>query len=329
MISEDGSSRADELRGEEEAKIQAVSSGVSPGGRPEDLQRQLHELQVHLVEVEIQNAEMRRDRAALEKAVAKNVDFLHVAPVAAYAGLRCLVADRRRIARELLQSYLVARGCAEVVTVADGIETLRLLEESRFDVLITFATLDGLDGIAVVGALKKLRVPTQAIVLADRASGQIELLRALRAGARGYLALDDGFEKLGAALDALIHRNLYVSPSALIDHDLVSMILEAQNLPPAPFEWLTIREREVLELIRSGLTTARIADRLSLSPHTIEGHRASLMNKTRSHNIGDLMVWLRAAESHEPHDSVDRIVDMAGASYRDKYENAEDSDQTA
>ncbi len=80
-MSNEGTSGADDLRLEAEARVRATSSSVGPDQKPEEIQRMLHELLVHQVELEMQNEEMRRTRAVLEEAVSKNVELFDFAPV--------------------------------------------------------------------------------------------------------------------------------------------------------------------------------------------------------------------------------------------------------
>ena len=217
---------------------------------------------------------------------------------ASTVGLRFLVADSRTISRELLYQHLHSCYGGDLVTsVGDGIAALETLALSAIDILITRPTLLGLDGISLVEELTARRSFTRSIILGQHISGQLELLRALRAGARGYLTPVDSLDELKPAIETVARNNLYISERALAGRDVLELLTEARQLHRTPLERLTLRERQMLGLISEGLTSREAAVRLSISIHTADGHRASLMSKTRSHTAVDLVTWLRTAEN--------------------------------
>jgi DNA-binding NarL/FixJ family response regulator len=209
--------------------------------------------------------------------------------------MKLLFAHRPGILRELFFAYLPA--CYPVDTVesaGDGIEFLECLERSAPDMVIMETGLPGLDGISAIMEGRQRGWRGRAMILSSYDHPGGELLRALRAGITAYLAPEDGLAEFRLAMQAMVARTLYVSPAALGERDLSELLLEAHH-QTLPIDRLTTREKEVLQLISEGLTSSAIACRLSISPSTVDGYRSSLMLKTRSHSVVDLLHWAQAA----------------------------------
>src|SRR5690242_13073001 len=139
--------------------------------------------------------------------------------------------------------------------------------------------LPGLNGFEVARQVRRRSPHTQVVVLSMH-SDAAYVLEALRAGALGYVVKDAGVEELLRAVRAAAAGRRYLSPP-LSETALGAAAgrAEGQTLPPDPYETLTAREREVLQLTAEGLSGAAIAARLFISPRTVESHRANLMRK--------------------------------------------------
>lgn len=210
--------------------------------------------------------------------------------------MKLLLALRPGISRELLSAFLSTnRPLDAFETVDDGIEFLESLEREPADIVIVETVLPGLDGISALMEARKRGCRARAMVLC--VYGHVcceELLRSLNVGISAYLAPEDGVAELRTAMQVMLNRGLYVSPAALGDRDLSELLLEARQQNPR-LDRLTTREKEVLQMIREGLTSPAIADRLCLSPSTVDGYRSRLMLKTRSHSVVDLLHWAETA----------------------------------
>ncbi len=153
-------------------------------------------------------------------------------------------------------------------------------------------------GIAAVGLIKT-RVPaTAAVLLAPRADAE-ELIDALRAGAAGYVLESTGPDGIARALDAVrrgepaIPRELL---GALADEFRARGLRRRVTVPGRPVAELTRRQSEVLELLRRGLSTAEIAERLFISPVTVRRHVGLAMGKLAA---GDRAAALRLLDESE------------------------------
>lgn len=212
--------------------------------------------------------------------------------------LKTLLVHGTGISRDLLAAYLRASHAIESLQTADdGIQFLQILEPECPELLIIKTGLAGLDGISALKEARRRGCRARAIMLASGADARgYELIAALQAGISAYLVAGDGIAEFRKAVDAVRGGSLYVSPQALDGRDLSELIQHAHH-HRLPFDTLTAREKEILSLIASGLTSAAIACKLSISRNTVDGHRARLMTKTRSHSVVDLVHWAQTVRS--------------------------------
>lgn len=183
-----------------------------------------------------------------------------------------LLADDHAVVRQGLRAILGAEPDVLLAgEAADGQEAVRLTEQLQPDVLILDLMLPGLNGFEVTRVVHK-RVPRTRVVILTMHTDPAYAAEALRAGATGYVAKDADAADLIAAVRAAAVGQRYLSPP------LPEAALEGKE-PADPYESLTPREREVLQLTAEGLTAADVADKLHISVRTVETHRAHVMHK--------------------------------------------------
>ena len=190
-----------------------------------------------------------------------------------------LLADDHQLVRESLQLLLETQSDIQVVAqTGDGLEAERLVEIHKPDVLIVDMQMPGLSGIEVARTAGRVSPATKVIVLSmhDTESYVVE---SLQAGAAGYVLKKSSSKELIFALRQVQKGILYLSPS-LNERAIQSYMQHAQEARGGdPYDSLTPREREVFQLAVDGLSNPLIAERLSLSPRTVEMHRGHLMKK--------------------------------------------------
>jgi DNA-binding NarL/FixJ family response regulator len=195
---------------------------------------------------------------------------------------RVLIAESQLPTRQGIRLVLVRNGFEVCAEAADATAALRAALRERPALCLVDANLPG-GGIRVVGRIAS-RVPETEVVVLTDVQDENELLEALRAGASGYLQKNLDPDALARALQATL-RGEAAFPRALLGpvveefrarHDRRRL-----RLPGRPPVALSRRESEVLDLLRRGLTTAEIADRLDISPVTVRRHVGSLLGKLR------------------------------------------------
>ena len=207
--------------------------------------------------------------------------------------MRIALADDHRLVRDGLRALLEADGRYEVVAEADdGLQVVPLVEKERPDVLLLDLMMPGLHGLDVIDQLVK-RVPSTKVIVLTMHSDEAYVVRALRSGATGYVLKDAPGSELLHAIDEVSGGRRYLS-SRLSQRAIELYLSSNQASDDDPYLTLTPREREVLHLAVEGSTTSQIAQRLSISPRTVEVHRGNLMRKLGLRNIDQLVTFARS-----------------------------------
>jgi DNA-binding NarL/FixJ family response regulator len=204
--------------------------------------------------------------------------------------LRVLLADDHSIVRRGLRSLLEDAGVSVVAEAADGLDAVRLCEELQPDVLILDIAMPKLNGIEVAARAQKLAARPGVIILSMHAD-ESYIIRALAAGARGYLLKSATDEDLLPAVRAVAAGKPYFSPAvaAVLVEDYVRR-LQTRGLTDS-FHLLTDREKEVLQLLAEGRSNKEVAALLELGLSTVETHRANLMQKLNLHNTAEIVLY--------------------------------------
>lgn len=199
-----------------------------------------------------------------------------------------VLADDHHIVRQGLRALLESDPHFRLVGEAgDGIEAVRLTERLKPDVLITDVMMPGLSGLEVTRQVTRSTPRTRVIILSMHTSDAY-VLEAIKNGASGYVLKDSQASDLIQAVREVAAGRRYLSPP-LSERALDLYSKKLEDAPEDPYEMLTTREREVLQMVAEGRTCAEIADRLFISPRTAEGHRANLMRKLGLQNQTDLI----------------------------------------
>jgi DNA-binding NarL/FixJ family response regulator len=188
------------------------------------------------------------------------------------SAIRVALADDHRVVRVGLEQLLGTFDDVEVVGVADGGEAaLERCRETRVDVLLLDLSMPDLDGIEVTRRLRQVSPQTRVVVFTSF-SDRERIVKALDAGAVGYLLKDAEPEELHAAIRAASRGESPLAPKAAAE------LLADRRSRPAEVE-LTAREREVLTLVVEGLANKQIARRMGISEKTVKGHLTNLFQR--------------------------------------------------
>jgi DNA-binding NarL/FixJ family response regulator len=205
--------------------------------------------------------------------------------------LRIVLADDHTVMRGGLRLLLEREpGFSVVGEASNGREAIQLTGEHSPDVVVMDVAMPTLNGIEAAARIIAAQ-PRTAIVILSMHSDESYVLRALKAGARGYLLKDSAEADLIQAVRAVSDGKAFFSPAIgkLLVEDYVRQI--RQRGVEDSYELLTPRERELLQLLAEGETTKEIAAALNLSPHTVDTHRGNLMQKLNLHSIPELILY--------------------------------------
>ena len=198
---------------------------------------------------------------------------------------RVLLADDHKILRQGLRTLLEQEKDIQVVGEADnGRSSVKLTSELAPDVVIMDVAMPDLNGIDATRRINEAEPRTRVLALSMHSDGRY-VRGMLQAGARGYILKDCAAEELTHAILTFMAGRVYVRPGVTdaIVNDYVRQLAAADG-PPT----LTHREREVLQLLAEGGSTANIAAGLHLSVKTIETHRKRIMDKLDLRSIAEL-----------------------------------------
>ncbi|MCX6020986.1 MAG: response regulator transcription factor [Chloroflexi bacterium] len=199
-----------------------------------------------------------------------------------------LLAEDHQIVRQGLRALLVSEPDFVLVGEAtNGLEALELAERQQPAVLVLDLMMPGLHGLEVIRRLRQTAPRTRVVVLSMH-STEAYVLEALRYGANAYLLKDSSIAELAQAVRAAAVGQRYLG-APLSQHAIEAYLERAHAAPLDPYETLTDRERQVLQLAAEGFGAAEIAARLSISPRTVETHRSNLMRKLELHGQSDVI----------------------------------------
>ncbi len=198
--------------------------------------------------------------------------------------LRVLLGDDHAVLRHGLRKILEERRDWRVVAEAgNGRDAVREALALNPDVAVLDIGMPLLNGIEATRQIVR-RAPSVRVLILSMHSDQAYVTQAIQAGARGYLLKESAGTDLLEAITALASGKSFFSPAvAQVVFDDYVRSLSARGITD-PYDSLSEREREVLQLVAEGRSSKEIADVLSISPATVETHRAHLLQKLRLHN---------------------------------------------
>jgi two-component system response regulator NreC len=199
-----------------------------------------------------------------------------------------LLADDHPVVRQGMRNLLDAEAEFSVVGEAeDGLQAVQLAEQLKPDVAIVDMMMPHLNGLEAIRQITD-RVPRTRCIVLSMQSADPYILQALKAGAAGYVLKDSAPNEVVGAIQQVLNGKRYLSPQ--ISEKLIDLfIAKVETDALDPYNTLTTREREILQLAAEGLSNSNIAEKLSISPRTVEQHRQSMMNKMEFNNQTELI----------------------------------------
>jgi len=202
--------------------------------------------------------------------------------------LRILLGDDHTLMRQGLRKILEERPDWEIVAEAgDGRAAVRETLALQPDVAVLDIGMPLLNGIEATSQITR-KTPDVAVLILSMHADEAYVTQAVRAGARGYLLKDSASDDLIGAIGAVAAGKSFFSPPiARVVLDDYARRLADKGLDR--YDSLSQREREIFQLVAEGHSTKKIAELLSVSPTTIETHRAHILQKLNMHNAAELI----------------------------------------
>jgi len=202
--------------------------------------------------------------------------------------IHVILADDHTLVRAGIRALLEKLPGVKVVGEAgDGREVLNLVKAHPPDVVLMDIAMPGLNGLEAAERMAR-DYPAVRIIMLSMHNNEEYVLRALKAGASGYLLKKAATAELETALQRVVHGEIYLS------REISTQLREKFPLHgitgrKSPLEQLTGRQREILQLIAEGQNTKSIAEILKVSPKTVEYHRMKLMSGLNVHDVPGLV----------------------------------------
>ncbi len=201
--------------------------------------------------------------------------------------IRVLLADDHTLVRSGFRALIQQlKGIEVVAEAADGREALRLVGKHRPDVVLMDIAMPELNGLDATARMRK-QFPKVPVLLLSMHNSDEYVSTALAAGAAGYMVKDAGALELDIGIRAVARGESFLSPA-------VAKHVVSQRRPPssdrsAGLRRLTLRHREILQLIAESNSTKEIARKLEVSVKTVETHRVKLMCRLDIHDVAGLV----------------------------------------
>jgi DNA-binding NarL/FixJ family response regulator len=177
-------------------------------------------------------------------------------------------------------------GVTVVAEVSDGLQAVMLTQSQQPDVVLMDIAMPGMNGLEALIRLKK-ECPDTKVVMLSMYAAEEYFRQALDAGASGYLLKDADRTELELALKSVVRGESYITPA--VAKYAVQAYQHGAQPASGPLSRLTSRQREVLQLVAEGYTTKEIAQRLNLSPRTVETHRAEMTERLQVRDLAGLV----------------------------------------
>jgi two-component system, NarL family, response regulator NreC len=199
--------------------------------------------------------------------------------------IRIVLADDHVLVRQGLKSLLEREGFQVVAEASDGQEAVRHVESLEPDIAVMDISMPTLNGLNAAREIRRSSPRTKTILLTQHDEGQY-IREALEAGVKGYVLKNQVASDLLLAIRQVSRGQVYLSPG------VSSAVMEAYHSKSEKSKNpLTLRERQVLQLIAEGKSTKDVASLLGISVKTAESHRTRLMQKLDIHETASLVLY--------------------------------------
>ena len=205
--------------------------------------------------------------------------------------IRVLVVDDHTILRDGLCALLTATGDIEVVgEAANGRDALNMIGELQPDIVLMDIHMPIMSGLEATRFIRN-EYPLVKVIALTQYEDKEYVFPMIEAGAQGFISKTSASSELGSGIRSVYQGDSYLSPA------IAKLLVEDRQLGNTTsnkgnsYHQLTNREKEILKLTAEGHTVREIADKLIISPKTVEGHKTNMMSKLNLHSTAELIKY--------------------------------------
>jgi DNA-binding NarL/FixJ family response regulator len=202
-----------------------------------------------------------------------------------------LIVDDHPLFREGLKTIIERDSRFKVVAEAEnGHKGIKMARQHKPDLAIVDISLPDRSGIELTREIRSL-LPDTRVLIVSMHSKIDYIAEAFQAGATGYVVKESATEKLLKGLEAVLKGDYFLdsSVSHQVVENLMNLPVKEAKITNSEYSALTPREQEITRLLAEGLPTKNVAERLFISPKTVENHRANIMKKLNLHSTMELV----------------------------------------
>jgi DNA-binding NarL/FixJ family response regulator len=217
---------------------------------------------------------------------------------------RIVIIDDHPLFREGLKSVIARNARHEVVGEAGtGQQGLQRVKELKPDLVLVDISLPDQNGLELARDILKFSSQIRIMIVSTHSKIDY-IVRAFQAGASGYVVKESAADKLLDGIDCVLKGDYFMdtSVSRQVVKKLAGLTDQQKVAPAGTFDALTRREQEILTLLAEGMPAEKVAEKLFISPKTVENHRSNIMRKLGLHSTVELIRY--AAKTG--------LIDMAG-----------------
>lgn len=202
-----------------------------------------------------------------------------------------LIIDDHPLFREGLKA-IIGRNHRFVVAgeAGNGREGLQMARELKPDLALVDMSLPDQSGIQLTRELKNVSTKTRIMIITMHSKVDY-IVKAFQAGATGYVVKESASERLIQGIETVLKGEYFMDSS--VSHKVIEKLMEfpekEAKITDATYETLTSREQEIMVLLAQGLSTKQIAEKLFISPKTVENHRSNILRKLNIHSTLELV----------------------------------------
>lgn len=202
---------------------------------------------------------------------------------------RILIADDHDIIREGIKNILRSHSMYQIIGEANnGEDALEKVRKLKPNILLLDISMPKISGLDIISQIKNISPKTKVIIITVH-TAHAYIMKALKAGVRGYLVKGNAAEDLLPALRKVVDGKVYLSSA--VSSFLIDKISGKEPQEALKKELLTSREEEILRLVVEGKTSKQIGQALYISPRTVENYKNNLLKKLGLNKTSDLIKY--------------------------------------